>query len=71
VPTCFPDPTPISAHEFRCRDLRDVGLCLTTRKRVAGNAVSADDTSLIVVTGANEGGKSTFLRSAGTAQMMM
>ena len=71
VPTCFPDPTPTGTRTFTCRDLRDVGLCLATEKPVSGNAIDADGTSLIVVTGANEGGKSTFLRSIGTAQMMM
>ena len=56
---------------FACRDLRDVGLCLATDKPVIGNDVDADGKSLIVVTGANEGGKSTFLRSVGAAQVMM
>jgi MutS domain V len=71
VGICFPTPTPIGAHRLSCRELRDVGLCLTTTRRVIGNDVSAESTSLIVVTGANEGGKSTFLRSVGAAQMMM
>jgi DNA mismatch repair ATPase MutS len=71
VPICFPTATPIVPAEFRCRDLRDVGLCLTTRNTVTGNDIDADGKSLIVVTGANEGGKSTFLRSVGTAQTMM
>ena len=71
VPTCFPVPTPIGAPQFRFRDLRDVGLCLTTSKTVTGNDVDADGKSLIVITGANEGGKSTFLRSLGAAQVMM
>jgi hypothetical protein len=71
VPTCFPEPIPLGTRTFTCRDLRDVGLCLATEKPVSGNAIDADGTSLIVVTGANEGGKSTFLRSVGTAQLMM
>jgi hypothetical protein len=71
VPTCFPTPTPINSARFHCRGLRDVGLCLTTTQPVTGNDIGADGRSLIVVTGANEGGKSTFLRSIGTAQMMM
>ena len=29
------------------------------------NDVDADDKSLVMITGANQGGKSTFLRSAG------
>lgn len=71
VPTCFPVPTPIGAPRLQCRGLRDVGLCLSTTKTVAGNDIDADGKSLIVVTGANEGGKSTFLRSVGAAQVMM
>ncbi len=71
VPTCFPVPTPIGTPRFRCRGLRDVGLCLTTSKTVAGNDIDADGKPLIVITGANEGGKSTFLRSVGAAQVMM
>ena len=71
VPTCFPAPTPIGTPRFQCRGLRDVGLCLTTSKKVTGNDVDADGKTLVAVTGANEGGKSTFLRSVGVAQLMM
>lgn len=71
VPTCFPEPRPLDARTFTCRDLRDVGLCLATGTPVSGNSIDADGASLVVVTGANEGGKSTFLRSVGTAQLMM
>jgi DNA mismatch repair ATPase MutS len=71
VLTCFPVPNPIGTPRFQCRDLRDVGLCPTTVKKVIGNDIEADEKSLIVVTGANEGGKSTFLRSVGAAQVMM
>jgi MutS domain V len=71
APTCFPVATPVDTSRFECRDLRDAGLCLATVKKVAGNDVDADGASLIVVTGANEGGKSTFLRSIGAAQVMM
>lgn len=71
VPTCFPTATPLRSPQFGCRDLRDVALCLTTAKPVIGNDIDAEGKSLIVITGANEGGKSTFLRSVGTAQVMM
>lgn len=71
VPVCFPVPTPLGAPRFQCRGLRDVALCLTTSKQVTGNDVDADGKSLIIITGANAGGKSTFLRSVGAAQMMM
>jgi MutS domain V len=71
VPTCFPEPTPLGTRSFRCRDLRDVGLCLSTERTVRGNDIDGQNACLVMVTGANEGGKSTFLRSIGTAQVMM
>jgi hypothetical protein len=70
-PSCFPTPTPPGDRTYSTRGLYDVGLALSIAQRVVGNDVSADDRDLIVVTGANQGGKSTFLRSAGLAQLMM
>jgi hypothetical protein len=51
--------------------LYDIGLALGTRSPVVANDVEADDKALIVVTGANRSGLSTFLRSVGVAQLMM
>ncbi len=39
--------------------------------QVMGNEIGGDDKALVIVTGANRGGKSTFLRSVGLAQLMM
>ncbi len=51
--------------------LFDVSLCLTKRMKVVGESLSPSGaTSLYIVTGANQGGKSTFLRSMGQAQLM-
>jgi hypothetical protein len=69
-PVAFPDPTPAGTTEFSCTDLRDASLALRA-DRVIGNDVDADGKSLVIITGANSGGKSTFLRSAGLAQVMM
>jgi len=33
--------------------------------------LDADGKNLVIITGANQGGKSTFLRSVGLAQLMM
>ena len=58
------------ARKFQCRDLRDVCLALTMGRRVVGNDVDANGKTLVIITGANRGGKSTFLRSVGLAQAM-
>jgi hypothetical protein len=71
VPTCFPVPTSTEPHQMHCSDLRDIGLCLATSGDVHGTTIDADGKALTLITGANGGGKSTFLRSVGTAQLMM
>jgi hypothetical protein len=71
VPTCFPVPTPTEPHRLNCAELRDVGLCLATSNNIQGTTIEADGKALTVITGANGGGKSTFLRSVGIAQLMM
>jgi hypothetical protein len=70
-PTCFPTPRPAGDAALSFTGLYDVCLSLSIRERVVGNDVDADGRSLIMVTGANQGGKSTFLRSVGLAQLMM
>jgi hypothetical protein len=66
----FPDPRQGDV-SFNCRNLRDVCLALTMGRPVIGNDVNADGKPLIIITGANRGGKSTFLRSVGLAQLML
>jgi DNA mismatch repair ATPase MutS len=70
APVAFPQPSDDGSCELRCEDLRDTSLTLRA-DRVAGNDVDADGKSLVMITGANSGGKSTFLRSVGLAQLMM
>jgi DNA mismatch repair ATPase MutS len=71
VPVTFPEPTPPSPPMFSCTDLRDTCLELQSDHPVVGNDVQADGKPLIIITGANSGGKSTFLRSVGVAQLML
>ncbi|MEU6172247.1 hypothetical protein ABZ832_09970 [Streptantibioticus parmotrematis] len=72
-PVCFPEPLPPGRPVTACRGLYDPCLSLRREERVVGNdidAADADGVGLVVVTGANEGGKSTFLRTVGLAQLM-
>jgi hypothetical protein len=71
VPVTVPDPVPPSPSAFSCTDLRDACLELQSPAPVVGNDVNADGKPLVIITGANSGGKSTFLRSVGLAQLMM
>ncbi len=70
-PTCMPEPHPVGNPVLACTGLYDAALSLSVEGRVIGNDVNADGRSLIVITGANRGGKSTFLRSLGIAHLMM
>lgn len=69
--TCFPNPIPSGDLRQTFQELYDPCLALRMGKPVVGNAVDIGARSLIVITGANQGGKSSFLRSVGVAQLMM
>jgi len=68
---CFPVPVPGDQAVLQARGLYDPCLSLRMDGRVVGNDLHADGKRLIMITGANRGGKSTFLRSLGIAQLMM
>jgi len=51
--------------------LYDPSLALSMRGGVVQNDIAADGTQLVMMTGANRGGKSTLLRALGLAQVMM
>jgi len=70
-PISFPVPEALGERRHSFQGLYDVCLALTMKQRIVGNDVSADNKSLVIITGANQGGKSTFLRSIGLSQLMM
>jgi DNA mismatch repair ATPase MutS len=67
----FPLPAAPDERRHSFKELYDVCLALTMKQKIVGNDVNADDKDLVIITGANQGGKSTFLRSIGLSQLMM
>jgi DNA mismatch repair ATPase MutS len=70
-PICLPVPAVADKRKLSFSGLYDVSLALSMGRKVVGNDLNAEHKNLFVITGANTGGKSTFLRSVGVAQLMM
>jgi len=70
-PISFPQFAALDDRRHSFHGLYDVCLALTMKKKIIGNGMNADSKDLVIITGANQGGKSTFLRSIGLAQLMM
>ena len=66
---CFP--TVCEQDRLAFRELKEFVMCLEQRVKAVGNTCDMKHKELLIVTGANQGGKSTFLRSIGIAQVMM
>jgi hypothetical protein len=71
APIAMPDPAPRGSRALRCRGLYDVALALSLGRAPVGNDIDGDGKSLVVITGANQGGKSSAMRAIGLAQLMM
>jgi len=70
-PFCFPAPAAPKTRQHSFSALYDICLALGMGNAVVGNDADIDGKDLVIITGANQGGKSTFLRSIGLAQLMM
>jgi DNA mismatch repair ATPase MutS len=68
---CIPEPHDAGSLQLSAHELYDPCLALRLQTEVTGNDITADDTPLVVVTGANQGGKSTILRGVGLAHLLM
>ncbi|CAM5790641.1 DNA mismatch repair protein MutS [Castellaniella caeni] len=71
APSVLPVVAPVAPAMRSFQGLYDICLALQTGRPVVGNDLQADGKNLVVITGANQGGKSTFLRSIGVSQLML
>ena len=69
--TSLPTPMAAGTRALGFNELSDVCLALAMDRRVVSNSLDAEGKSLMIITGANQGGKTSFLRSIGLAQLMM
>ena len=67
---CIPALMPEDTWSRSWEELYDVSLVYRNKAAVVGNTLAAENKRLYIVTGANQGGKTTFLRSFGQAQLM-
>lgn len=70
VPTCLPEILPPEPATHAAIQLADPVLALTSGAAPVGSDLDALGRQLIVITGANRGGKSTFLRAVGIATLL-
>lgn len=56
---------------WKAQELYDPGLALRERICPVANTIDSLDSELMMITGANQGGKTTFLRSFGSAMVLM
>ena len=70
VPVCMPEIEPADSDIRSWKNLCDGSLALLENKTVIGNDRKESACRLWMITGANQGGKTTFLRSMGQAQLM-
>lgn len=67
----FPVPVEIDRRDMVFDKLYDLSLLINEKINPISNDLSAINKSLFIITGANQGGKSTYLRSIGIAQLLM
>lgn len=70
-PLCVPLTAPAGTAKLTCTGVWEPCLALTESLPVDGHDLEGDGRSLVIITGANSGGKTTLLRSIGVAQLMM
>ena len=67
----MPEPKPHGTTDTAFKNLYELSMAVYTQKKPVGNSLLLKDNRMTLITGANQGGKSTFLRSYGIAQVLM
>ncbi len=71
IPTGMPTIINKEFDFFKFRGLYDLSMAIYSRSLPVSNDLDTEDMQLFIITGANQGGKSTYLRSIGIAQIML
>jgi DNA mismatch repair ATPase MutS len=67
----FPEPLSAKNRETNVKGIYDPCLAISMNKKIVASDLGSGNKNPVIITGANQGGKSTFLRSIGVAQIMM
>ena len=68
---CKANPQPVGSRETSFHKLYELTMAIYVQKMPVGNSLTLPDMVQTLITGANQGGKSTFLRSYGIALLLM
>jgi len=71
VQLCWPEPLTSSMGTLEATGLVNLSIPVRMGTTPVPNDVAADARQLVIITGANQGGKTTLLRSIGCAQLLM
>ena len=67
----MPTPKPQGTKDTSFVNLYELSMAVYSQRKPVGNSVTLQNNRMTLITGANQGGKSTFLRSYGIAQVLM
>jgi DNA mismatch repair ATPase MutS len=71
IPTGMPNVLNKEFDSFKFKGLYDLSMAIYNRSMPVSNDLDTEEMQLFIITGANQGGKSTYLRSIGIAQIML